>query len=95
MVGDGVAQGAEPVGIAKRVRFDGVKDFGEVGVERKGAEVVSVAEVFDVFGKVAEEEDVGVANFARYLNLYYQRESQFIMCKKKGHEMGRGKTRRW
>lgn len=43
MVDDGAAQGAEPVGIAKRVRFDGVEDFGEVGVERKGAEVVGVA----------------------------------------------------
>ena len=95
MVGDGAAQGAEPVGVAKRVRLDGVEDFGEVGVERKGAEGVGVAEVFDVFGKVAEEEDVGVANFARYLNLFFQRENQFIMCKKRGHEMERGKTRRW
>lgn len=70
MVGDGAAQGAEPVGLAKRVGFDGVEDFGKVGVQRKGAEIVGVAEVFDVFGEITEEEDVGVANFARYLNLF-------------------------
>lgn len=70
MVGDGAAQGAESVGVAKPVGFDGVEDFGKVGVQRKGAEVVGVAKVFDVFGEIAEEEDIGVANFARYLNLF-------------------------
>lgn len=43
MVDDGAAKGAEPVGVAKRVGFDGLEDFGEVGVERKGAKVVGVA----------------------------------------------------
>lgn len=43
MVGDGAAKGAEPTGVAKLVGFDGLEDFGEVGVERKGAEVVGVA----------------------------------------------------
>ena len=91
MVGDGAAKGAETVAIAKRVRFDGVKDFGEVGVERKGSEGVGVAEVFDVFGEVAEEEDVGVADFAGYLNLFFGSGGQLIMCKKeRRHEMGRG-----
>lgn len=70
MVGDGTAKGAESVGVAKRVGSDGVEDFCKVGVQRKSAEVVGVSKVFDVFGEIAEKEDVGVANLARYLNLF-------------------------
>ena len=33
------------------------------------AVVVGVAEVFDVFAEGAEEEDVGVTDFAGYFNL--------------------------
>jgi len=31
---------------------------------------VGMAEVFDVFGEVAEEEDVRFADFARYFDLW-------------------------
>lgn len=79
MVGDGTAQGAESAGVAKRVGFDGVEDFRKVRVQRKGAEVVGVAKVFDVFGEIAEEEDVGVANLARYLNLFL-RGRVILLC---------------
>lgn len=79
MVGDGTAQGAESAGVAKRVGFDGVEDFRKVRVQRKGAEVVGVAKIFDVFGEIAEEEDVGVANLARYLNLFL-RGKVILLC---------------
>ena len=69
MVDDGVAEGSEAVGVAKGVGLDGVEDFGEVGVEGEGTVVVGVAEVFDVFGQVAEEEDVGFADLACDLDL--------------------------
>lgn len=69
MIGDAVAQGTEAGGVAKSPGFDGREDFGEVGVEGEGAVGVSVAEVFDIFGEVAEEEDVGFADFARYFDL--------------------------
>lgn len=79
MVGDGTAQGAESAGVAKRVGFDGVEDFRKVGVQRKGAEVVGVAKVFDVFGEIAEEEDVGVANLARYFNLFLRGKVIYVL----------------
>ena len=69
MIDDGVAEGGEAVGFAKGVAFDGVEDFSEVGVDGEGAVIVGVAEVFDVFGEVAEEEDVGFANFASDFDL--------------------------
>ena len=64
MINDGVAKGSEAVGVAKGVGFDGVEDCGEVGVKVEGAVVVGVAEILDVFRKVAEEEDVGFSDFA-------------------------------
>ena len=69
IIGDAVAQGAEAVGVAKSPGFDRGEDFREVRVEFEGAVGVGVAEVFDVFGEVAEEEDVGFADFARYFDL--------------------------
>ena len=72
--------------VAKGIGFDGGEDFREVRVEREGAVVVRVAEVFDVFGEVAEEEDVGVADFAGYFDLY------FISMRKCVEGVGRGLT---
>ncbi len=69
MVDDGIAEGGEPVGVAKGAGFDGVNDFGEGRIEVEGAVVVGVAEVFDVFGEVSKEEDVGFADFAGDFNL--------------------------
>ena len=69
VVGDAVAQGAEAGCVAERPGFDRAEDFREIGVEFEGAVGVRVAEVFDVFGQVAEEEDVGFADFARYFDL--------------------------
>ena len=64
VIDDAVAQRGEAAGVAEHVGFDGLEDFGEVGVEGEFAVVVGVAEVFDVLGQIAEEEDVGFANFA-------------------------------
>lgn len=50
---------------------------------------MGVAKVFDVFGEIAEEEDIGFANLARDLNLF-ERESHFIKCYKEGDSVVRG-----
>lgn len=61
--------GAKVVGGAKGAFFDFVEDLVEAGVNGVGAVVVGVAEVFDVFREVAEEEDIVLANFAGDFNL--------------------------
>lgn len=65
MVDDGVDEGAELARVAKGAFADGVEDGLQGGVELETAVPVSVAQVFDVFGEVAEEEDVVFADFAR------------------------------
>ena len=69
VLGDGVAQGREAVGVTKHAATNGFEHFGEVGIELKLAKSVGVAEVLDVFGEVAKEEDVGFADLARNLDL--------------------------
>ena len=64
VVGDGVDQGRELVLVAEAAAANGVKDLGQVRVDVEMAIVVRVAEVLDVFGQVAEEENVGVTDFA-------------------------------
>ena len=69
LVDDGVAQGAEAARVAELTALDGVEHFREVGVDFEVAIGVSVAEVFDVLGEVAEEEDVRFADFAGDFNV--------------------------
>ena len=69
MIDDRITQSGEAARVAKHVGFDGVEDAGEVGVEGEVAVGVGVAEVFDVFGEVAEEEDVVGGYFAGYFDL--------------------------
>ena len=69
MIGDRIAQRGKAARVAKGVGFDGVEDASEVRVEGEGAVGVGVAEVFDVFGEVAEEEDVVRGDFAGYFDL--------------------------
>lgn len=71
MVLDSSNQSSKGTGVTKGVGFDGLKDFGEVGVESVRAVGVSVTEVFDVFCEVAEEEDVVFADFAGDFNLVF------------------------
>ena len=69
VVDDAVDEGGELAGVAEAAGLDGVKDFAQPVVQLVFAVKMVVAEVFDVFGKVAEEEDVGVANFASDFDL--------------------------
>lgn len=64
MVADGADEGGELVGVAEGVGLDGLEDFGQIRVDGVGAIVVCVAQVLDVFGQVAEEEDVVFVDFA-------------------------------
>ena len=68
---DAVEQRGEGARVAKLARVDGVEDVGEVGVELVLLVEVAVAEVFDVLGQVAEEEDVFFANLARDFDLVW------------------------
>jgi hypothetical protein len=69
MVFNPADQCAECVRIAKSVFLDFVKDSLKVGVNGVRAISMSVAEVFDVFGKVAKEEDVVFSDFSSNFNL--------------------------
>ena len=69
VIGNRVTKSREATCVAKHVGFDGVEDAGEVWGEGEGAVVVGMAEVFDVFGEVAEEEDVVGGDFAGYFDL--------------------------
>jgi hypothetical protein len=63
-------QGREVVGGTEGVGADEGEDGGEGGVQGGGGAVgVRVPEVFDVFGEVAEEEDVLLADFTGYFDL--------------------------
>lgn len=64
VVADGADEGGELVGVAEGVGLDGLEDFGQIRVDGVGAIVVCVAQVLDVFGQVAEEEDVVFVDFA-------------------------------
>lgn len=70
VLGDGRHERGELAGVAEGAGCDGVEDFGEVRVEVEAAVEVAVAELFDVFGEVAEEEDVLFADFAGDFNLF-------------------------
>jgi hypothetical protein len=62
-------QRGEMVRGPKGIGADEVEDGFQVCVERVRGVGVCVAEVFDVFGQVAEEEDVLLADFAGYFDL--------------------------
>ena len=76
MIRDAVDEGGELVRVAEHAAADGVEDFLQVRVDRVRAVVVVVAQVFHVFGQVAEEEDVGVTDFAGDLDLRKRIDSQ-------------------
>ena len=64
VVADGADEGRELVGVTESVGLDGLEDFDEVRVYGVGSVVVRVTQVFDVFGQVAKEEDVVLADLA-------------------------------
>ena len=69
VVFNGVDEGGKGVLVAKSTGVEGIKDSVEFRVELVFTIVVIVAEVFDVFGEVAKEEDVLVAGFTSDLDL--------------------------
>ena len=69
LVDDAVAQRCKSARVTEHAALDGVKDFGEVGIEGEAAVVVSVAEILDVLGEVAEEEDVPFADLTGDFNV--------------------------
>jgi hypothetical protein len=56
--------------VTKHAGVDGVEDLLEFGIELIFTIVMGVAEVLDVLGEVAEEEDVLVAGLASYFDLF-------------------------
>lgn len=69
MVFHSLDQSRKVVGRSEGVGADVVENRGEVRVKRGRGVVVCVPEVVDVFGEVAEEEDVLLADFAGYFDL--------------------------
>lgn len=69
MVDDAVEQGTEALGITECALVNRVEDGRELGVELVVRVEMGVAEVFDVFCQVAEQEDVLLADFSGNLDL--------------------------
>ena len=69
LIDDRVAKSAKAVCISEFTTLDGIKDFGEVGVNFEVTIGVGVAEIFDVLGEVTKEKDVGLADFASDLDV--------------------------
>ena len=69
MLFDSGCKGREVSLVAEGVRLDGVEDALQLRVQLEVAVEVTMAEVLDVFGKVAEEEDVLLADFTRDFDL--------------------------
>lgn len=64
MFDNAVQQGAEAVCVAKCALVDRIEDGGELWVKRVLLVEMGVTQVLDVFGEVAEEENVLLADFA-------------------------------
>jgi hypothetical protein len=69
VVNNSVQKSRELVGVTKRAFLNLIEYGGKRFVELIVAIDVAVAEFFDIFGKVPEEEDVTVANFAGNFDL--------------------------
>jgi hypothetical protein len=69
VIRDAVDEGAELGRVAEHAFTDDFEDAREVWVELEVAVPVRVAQVFDVLGQVAEEEDVVFADFSCDLNV--------------------------
>ena len=69
MVNDAVDERGEGTGLPKSTLFNLIKDLGKGFVEMVIAIDVGVAQIVDVFGEVAEEENVVLADFARDFDL--------------------------
>lgn len=66
---DTVAQRVEARRLAEHAPADGVEDFGQVRVQLEVAVLVGVAEILDVLGQIAEEEDIRLPDLTGDLDL--------------------------
>jgi len=78
-------QGAEHSCVAESVGLDSLKDFEKIWVKTVRAVVVGMAKVFDVFGQIAEEEDVILSDLASNFNLtlsveFMTRKNETYVC---------------
>ncbi len=71
MITNGLHERRERALVAERALFYLVKHFLQIRVQRRLAEDVVVSKLFDVFGEIAEEEDVAFANLASDFNLLF------------------------
>jgi hypothetical protein len=69
VVADRGDQTGKVLRVAEGPLLDGLEDLGKVGVDVVRAIRVRVAEVLDIFGQVAKEENVVLTNFTRDLDL--------------------------
>lgn len=69
---DGVRERGEIIFVAEHIVLDSVKDALELRVQLEVAVEVSVAELFDILGEIAEEEDVLLADFAGDFDLWVE-----------------------
>lgn len=68
VLGDAVDKGTELTRIAKHALTNDAEDTGELRVELEARVGVGVAQVLDVLGEVAEEEDVVFADLSSSTN---------------------------
>lgn len=64
VVNDAVHQSAELAGVAESAAAHRLEDTLELRIDLEAAVEVAVTKVFDVLGKVAEEEDIVLSDFA-------------------------------
>ena len=64
VVNNAINKRRELVGITKTVTLNGIKHLAKIVVELEFAVVVSMAQIFNVFRQVTEEEDILLADFS-------------------------------
>ena len=69
VLNDGVDQSGESSFVTESAFLDAFEDFGQIGVNLILAVEMVVAEIFDVFRKVAKEEYILVASLTSDLDL--------------------------
>lgn len=69
VLNDRVHERGEGALVTECARVDGVKDALQIRIDVEFLVEVGVAEVLDVFGEIAEEEDVLVTDFAGNFDL--------------------------
>ncbi len=66
---DGTDESRESPRITESTLLDFLEDLGEIGIKVVRAVGVCVAEIFNVLGQIAKEEDIVLANFSGDFNL--------------------------